>query len=82
MAKLKGKFLDDIFEQVTPSGTINSSNASFTLPSLPHSNKSVLLFINGIMQRQGLEYTISGSTITMTAAPQAGSDIFAWYVKR
>lgn len=81
MALLESKWIGDIFEQETPAGLINGSNTVFTLSSIPHSPKSVLVFVNGFFQRQGLEYTISNDTITMTAAPASGSDIFAFFVK-
>lgn len=82
MALLDGKWIGSIFEQETPTGLVNGSNTVYLIPSVPHSNKAVMVFINGLMQRQGIEYTISGSTITMTQAPLTGQDIFIFYVKR
>ena len=82
MAKINAAFLGDIFEQETPTGLVNGSNTSYSLSGTPHSDKSVMLFIDGVIQKQGTAYTISASTITMTTAPANGQDIYAMYVKR
>ena len=53
-----------------PSGSINGSNATFTLSSIPISGTEHL-YINGVLQESGAgnDYTISGLTITMSTAP-------------
>lgn len=55
----------------TPSGTINGTNAAFTLANSPSPSLSLELFLNGQFQTQGSDYTLSGSTITFTTAPAA-----------
>lgn len=52
-----------------PGGVINGSNPTFTLSNVP-----VLLFLdlNGIQMTAGVDYSLSGSTITMTTIPQGG----------
>jgi hypothetical protein len=57
----------------TPSGTINSSNTTFTISKTPMIDLD--LFLNGALQREGAtyEYTISGKTITYNSAPPTGS---------
>jgi hypothetical protein len=82
MSLLAGKWIGAIFEQEQPSGTVNGSNASFTLSSTPHSSKSVVLTVDGLVLRQGTEYSVSGSSITMTTAPVVGQHLWAIYVKR
>lgn len=58
-----------------PSGLINSVNKVYTLSKLPHSNTDFILFKNGMKQSvQNGDYTISGSTITMTLAPITNQD--------
>lgn len=59
--------------QEAPTGTVNGSNVTFTLSQTPAANFCVNLSLDGVTQRQGagLEYTISGTTITMTTAPLA-----------
>ena len=82
MAKLDGKWIGSIFEQEVPSGTVNGSNTAFTLSSEPTASKSLLLFLNGLSLVQGVDYTISTTSITMTTAPANGQSLYAWYVKR
>ena len=65
--------------QEAPSGLVNSSNVTFTLANTPVSNVSVKLYLNGIFQRQGTNYTISGATITMAVAPTTGQQLDANY---
>ncbi len=63
--------------QETPSGTINGSNVTFTLANTPVSNAAVSIFQNGIFMRQGTDYSISGTTLTMTVAPVVGQQLDA-----
>jgi hypothetical protein len=53
--------------QETPSGSINSSNKSFTLAFTPIANSETLI-LNGVILIRGVDYTISGATITSTNA--------------
>lgn len=66
----------------TPSGTINGSNAVFTLANTPVSG-SESVFVNGIVQDEGAgnDYQISGATITFEAAsiPQSGAKVRVSY---
>jgi hypothetical protein len=57
----------------SPSGTINSSNTSFGLAIIPNPAASLMVFRNGLVLRQGVDYTLSGSAISMVSAPQAAS---------
>lgn len=82
MSRVSGKFLLKFFEQEVPSGTINGSNTAFSLAQTPQENAAVLLFIDGILQRQGTDYTLSGTSITMTTAPATNQSIDAWYVRK
>ena len=63
----------------TPSGTINSSNVTFTLANSPTSNECVIVILDGLTQYNGIDYTVSGSTITFVSAPATGSSIFTYY---
>lgn len=49
----------------TPSGLINSVNVTYTLAHTPIAN-SLSLIVNGQVYTEGIDYTVSGSTITMT----------------
>jgi hypothetical protein len=58
-----------------PSGTINGSNVTFTLSRSP---SLLLLFLNGLLQQSsGADYSLSGSTITMTNPPISGDILTA-----
>lgn len=59
----------------TPSGAVNGSNATFT--SLQNfTPQSVQVFINGLSQTNGVDYTTSGTTtITLNVAPVASDYI-------
>jgi len=65
-----------------PSGTIDGSNTTFTLAHSPSPTASLELFLNGQFVAQGSDYTLSGSTITFTFAPDAsfnGTPFKAFY---
>lgn len=64
----------------TPTGTINSSNAVFTLAHAPNPASSLELYLNGILQTAGgVDYTLASATITYVVAPGTGSTHVAWY---
>jgi hypothetical protein len=63
--------------EVVPSGAINGSNVTFTLPSVP--TNYLQLFLNGVLQLPTTNYTITGNTITMNTAPQTGDQLFCVY---
>ncbi len=54
----------------TPSGTLNSSNTSFTLSHIPIPG-TLILQLNGVTQAKDIEIILSGSTITYLFAPKA-----------
>ena len=62
-----------------PSGTINGVNVTFTLLRAPNPLQSLELFLNGVLQTQGIDYTLSTNTITFTVAPASGGALIAWY---
>lgn len=68
-----------IFNEV-PSGSVNSSNTSFTLANTPTAN-TVRVHLNGIRQKNTVDYTISGATITFVSAPTTGNLILIDYLK-
>ena len=65
----------------TPGGAINGSNQTFTLANSPSPATSLDLYRNGLVQSVGVDYTISGSTITFlqVATPQSGDILQAFY---
>lgn len=66
-----GSIVGDEFIEETPGGTINGVNVTFTLSQIPD---TLFLFVNGVYQTVGVDYTVSGSTITYLAGaiPQTG----------
>ena len=66
--------------QAIPSGAINGTNVTFTLPSAPAYPSFLMLNLNGVTLTQGLAYTLSGVTITMATAPQIGDTLNAFYL--
>ncbi|HVP00102.1 MAG TPA: hypothetical protein VMT15_18655 [Bryobacteraceae bacterium] len=64
-----------------PSGAINGLNTTFTLASTPSPSNSLMLYVNGLLMHQGLDYTIAGSTITFALAstPQTSDVLLASY---
>lgn len=66
-----------LWSLLTPSGTINGTNITFTLPATPVGSTEIF-FINSVLQIAGLDYTRSGDTITCTLAPQSGDRLRVW----
>lgn len=62
-----------------PTGTVNNSNTAFTLSQTPVSNAAVSLFKNGRILVLGTDYTIVGTAITMTIAPNYAEELYADY---
>jgi len=63
----------------TPTGTINGSNATFTLSQTPLNN-NIILTLNGVRQTPTTDYTLSGTTITFTTAPFTGVTLLCSYL--
>ncbi len=67
----------------TPTGSINSSNVTFTLANAPTSTSVIWLYRNGILLKYGAsnDFTISSSTITTNQAPESGDILLCTYRK-
>jgi hypothetical protein len=61
-----------------PSGSVNGTNKVFTVAHAPLTGKDQV-YLNGILQTRGSDYTISSSTITFTTAPATGDVIRVIY---
>jgi hypothetical protein len=68
-------------DEESPAGTINGTNGTFTLLAAPSPAKSLLLYKNGMLLKQGGDYTLTGSSITFatSAIPQTGDLLLASY---
>lgn len=69
------------FFQEQPSGTVDGVNVTFSLVNPPTASVNLLLWLDGVVQYQGisLDYTVSGSTITMAVAPTSPQTLWAFY---
>ncbi len=65
----------------SPAGIMNGTNPAFTLAQAPLSAGVLMLFRNGVIQASGIDYTLSGNTITFGAGgiPQSGDILQAFY---
>ena len=66
-----------VFVQETPSGAVPGT--VYVLSYTP-----VLLlgvYVDGVLQRQGVDFTIIGTTITLTSATSGGQNVWAQYFK-
>lgn len=66
----------------TPSGTVNGTNAAFTLANTPTTGTEEV-FLNGLLQEPGVgnDYQISGAVATFETAPETGARIRVSYRK-
>jgi len=64
-----------------PAGALNGANAVYTLANAPNPGSSLQLFRNGVLQKYGLDFNLSGNTITFLsgAFPQPGDMLIASY---
>lgn len=71
----------DFVDGEVPAGAINGTNTVFTLTSTPAPSSSLALFRNGLLMRQGSDYSISGTTVTfyVNSKPQTGDLLTANY---
>lgn len=56
----------------TPTGAINGSNKDFTLAQTPSGGR-VIVYLNGVRQKQSLDYTIVDNVITFASAPSTAT---------
>lgn len=61
------------------SGTVNGVNTAFTIANTPVATK-LMLYVNGVLQKDGGDFAISGAAITMLYAPLTGSVLTATYI--
>ena len=64
-----------------PGGTVNGVNAVFTLQTAPSPAQSLQLAVNGVIQKAGVDFTLSSATVTFLsgAIPQGGDQLLSWY---
>jgi len=67
------------FKKASFSGSINGTNADFTLADAVRSG-SETVYLNGLLQEAGVEYTVAGSVITFATAPSTGDKVVIYGV--
>ncbi len=70
-------------DQEVPTGPTDGANVTFTLSSTPSPAASLYLTRNGLTQKRGYDYTLSGTTITFVplSVPSSGDTLLASYRK-
>lgn len=76
-----GGVLPQFSDGETPTGAINGANTTFGLAFTPSPTTSLQLYLNGLRMDQGVDYTITGSTVTFASVsvPQTGDVLLASY---
>ena len=69
------KLANNIRIFTTDNLTPNGNNTVFTLTEPPADANTVIVTVDGVVQRAPVHYTVSGSTITFTSSPAAGSNV-------
>jgi hypothetical protein len=64
-----------------PAGALNGANVSFTVSAVPLPTSSLYLYRNGVLQKAGQDYTLSGNSIQFLtgSTPQTGDTLLASY---
>jgi hypothetical protein len=81
MSRVQAKNLTKFWKIEAPSGTINGSNKVFTLSQKPLENDATLVFLDGLLQTETTDYTLSNSTLTFVTAPALGQSVRVQYVQ-
>lgn len=76
-----GGGLPGVMTQEIPAGIVDGSNTTFTITTTPLGAGYFTLYLNGIFQRVGTDYSRVGLTITMVTPPAVGQTLDAvyWY---
>lgn len=67
-------------ETSTQSFTGDGSTTNFTLTDPPVINSGIIVFIDGIQQQLTTNFTVSGSTLAFTSAPDTSADIDVYVI--
>ena len=67
-------------ETSTQSFTGDGSTTEFTLTDPPVINSGIIVFIDGIQQQLTTNFTVSGSTLAFTSAPDTSADIDVYVI--
>jgi hypothetical protein len=67
------------FKKATFTGLINGTNDQFTLSSSVRGG-SETVYLNGLLQEAGVDYTVAGDVITFTSVPHTGDKVVIYAV--
>ena len=64
-----------------PAGVLDGLNTTFTLNNIPSPPSSLALFSNGVLMKQGTDYSVTGNAISFftSSAPHPGDSLLAYY---
>lgn len=79
MTRVSNRFANEGWTEEVPTGTVNGSNAVFTLAFTPDDPSAVSVYLNSLLET---EYSITGATITFTTAPALGQSVYVTYTKK
>lgn len=76
-----GGGVSGMVDQEAPVGVMNGVNSVFTLGQAPSPAGSLHLYRNGILQKAGVDFTLSGNGVTFLSVsiPQSGDSLAASY---
>ena len=60
-------------------GLVNGANTAFTLSATPSPAAIEDIYVNGLIQQPTVDYSITGTAVTMVVAPQTGDLMLAKY---
>jgi hypothetical protein len=65
----------------SPTGIVDGSNTTFALSAIPNPTSSLAVYRNGMLQKSGQDYNLTGYTLQFLAAatPQPGDTLLATY---
>jgi len=67
--------------QEIPAGSVNGLNVTFMLSQTPSQPDSLQVYLNGLLQEEGIDYTFNDiTTITFTDAPITGDTVLVYYL--
>jgi hypothetical protein len=73
-------FAINFVDAETPAGVLDGANTVFTLANIPSPSTSLHLYRNGVRLDTGVDYSLSGSTLTfLSTTPQPGDIFFGDY---
>jgi hypothetical protein len=76
-----GGALPGFTDNEAPAGLVDGANATFVLAAVPNPAESLVVYRNGVLQKAGFDYSLSGNTILFVsgAIPQPGDTLLASY---